>query len=208
MSWWAVVPDALVLALLVLLPGALALRLLGLRGLAALAAAPPVTLTAIGVLSVLFAPLGVAWRLPAVLAGLAVMLAALAGAVWAVGRLRPAGRARAAGRVPGGDGGAHRAGLAGHRDGRADGGPWHPLPLGRRPALAVAAAVVAGIVLLAVPFVAALPSPDAPLQQWDGVFHLNALGVARETRVVGPLGGLAPLYGGGTLAPYYPTRWH
>lgn len=70
------------------------------------------------------------------------------------------------------------------------------------------ASVVAGFVLLAVPLVTALPTADAPLQQWDAVFHLNAVVAVRETGVVTPLGGLAPLYGGGALAPYYPTGWH
>lgn len=181
MTWWAIVPDVLALALLVLVPGAVALRLLGVRGLASLAAAPPVTMVAVGVLSVLFAALGVAWRLPAVLVGLAVMLAVLAGGVRLVSR----------GTAPGGDGTA-----------------WRPAPLGPRSAVAVAAAVAAGCVLLAGPLVSTLPSVDAPLQQWDGVFHLNAVVAVRDTGVVTPLGGLAPLYGNGTLAPYYPTGWH
>src|SRR5699024_669540 len=92
MSWWAVLPDAVALALLVVVPGALALRLLGLRGLGALAAAPPVTIAALGALSVLLAPLGLPWRLPVVLGGLAVMLALLAGAARLLSRrtARPA----------------------------------------------------------------------------------------------------------------------
>ncbi|HLT83202.1 MAG TPA: DUF6541 family protein, partial [Phototrophicaceae bacterium] len=103
MSWWGAAPDALTLAALAVLPGALALRLLGVRGLAALAAAPPVTLAAVGVLTVLFAPLGVPWRMPAVLAGLAVML----GALLALTRAVPSLRRRDAGRLA--DGGSHPA---------------------------------------------------------------------------------------------------
>ncbi|MBD8063110.1 DUF6541 family protein [Oceanitalea stevensii] len=180
MSWWALVPDALALALLAVVPGALALRVLGVRGLAGLAAAPPVTVAALGVLSVLLARFGVAWRLPAVLACLALVLAVVGGLAWLVTRRRAT----------------------------TDDGAWRPGPLGTRRALAVAAGTVAGVVLLAGPFVATLPTPDAPLQQWDAVFHLNAVVAARETGVVTPLGGLAPLYGDGTLAPYYPTGWH
>lgn len=179
MSWWALVPDALALALLAVVPGALALRLLGVRGLAGLAGAPPVTVAALGVLSVLLARLGIAWRLPAVLACLALLLAVLGGLAWLATRTTT-----------------------------PDDGAWRPRPLGTRRTLAVAAGTVAGAVLLAVPFVATLPGPDAPLQQWDAVFHLNALVAVRETGVVTPLGGLAPLYGNGTLAPYYPTGWH
>src|SRR5690625_1675114 len=183
MTWWDVLPHALVIAFLVGVPGAVALRLLGVRGLAALAAAPPVSVAGVGVLSVVLAPLGVPWRLPAVLGGLTALLALLAAGAWAVTRRRPV---------------EDRPDVPGRR----------PAPLGRRGVVPVAAAVVAGFLLLAAPVVATLPAPDAPLQQWDAVFHLNAVVAVRETGVVTPLGGLAPLYGDGTLAPYYPTGWH
>lgn len=183
MTWWDVLPDALVIAFLVGVPGAVALRLLGVRGLAALAAAPPVSVAGVGVLSVVLAPLGVPWRLPAVLGGLTALLALLAAGAWAVTRRRPV---------------EDRPDVPGRR----------PAPLGRRGVVPVAAAVVAGFLLLDAPVVATLPAPDAPLQQWDAVFHLNAVVAVRETGVVTPLGGLAPLYGDGTLAPYYPTGWH
>src|SRR5690625_4759854 len=95
MSWWQTAPDAVALALLVIAPGAVALRLLGLRGLAALAGGPPVTLAALGVASVLFAPLGIPWRGVTVLAFLAVVLGTLTALVrfrgWSRG---PGGTAR------------------------------------------------------------------------------------------------------------------
>lgn len=72
----------------------------------------------------------------------------------------------------------------------------------------VGAAVTTAWVLLAWPVIGTLPTADAPLQQWDSVFHLNAVAVVRETGVATPLGGLAPLYGDATIAPYYPTGWH
>ncbi|WP_324650838.1 DUF6541 family protein [Georgenia sp. H159] len=202
MSWWALLPGAAALAALAAVPGVLALRVLGVRGLAALAGGVPVTVAGLGVLSIAYAPLGVPWRLPAVLVGLAALLAA----AWALGRL--VGRADGATRLT--------APSAVPDDGARSAAPptglddvtWRPGPLGTRSAAAVAAAVLAGFLLLAAPFVAALPSPDAPLQQWDGVFHLNALVTVRDTATATPLGGLAPLYGDGTLAPYYPTGWH
>ncbi|MCM3661062.1 hypothetical protein M3148_08665 [Georgenia satyanarayanai] len=183
MSWSALLPGAVVLAGLAVAPGALMLRALGVRGLAALAAAAPVTVGAVGLLSIVLAPLGVAWRLPTVLAGLAVLL----GLTWVLGRPgRGSGDARVAQPAV--------AGTPGRLTGRR--------------AAAVGIALVASFVLLAAPFVAALPSADAPLQQWDAVFHLNAVVAIRDTGVATPLGGLAPLYGDGTLAPYYPTGWH
>lgn len=182
MSWWSLLPGAVALLVLVLLPGALALRLLGIRGLAGLAAAAPVTLSAIGALSVLLAAAGIPWRLPAVVVSLAVALLALAGAGWLVTRR--------------------------HTPDEAMQPSWGPGPLGARSGSLVTLAVAVGVIALAAPLVLTLPSPDAPLQQWDGVFHLNAVAVARDTGVITPLGGLAPLYGDGTLAPYYPTGWH
>lgn len=182
MSWWSLLPGAVALLALVLLPGTLALRLLGIRGLAGAAAAAPVTLSAVGALSVLLAAAGISWRLPAVLLSLTTALLVLAGIVWlAVRRSASAADTQAT---------------------------WRPAPLGTCPTVAVALAIVVGALALAAPLVLTLPSADAPLQQWDGVFHLNAVVVARDTGVITPLGGLAPLYGGGTLAPYYPTGWH
>ncbi len=183
MDWWDVLPTAGVLALLAVVPGALALRLLGVRGLAGAAAAPAVTVAALGVLSVVLAPLGVPWRLPAVLACLAGLLVVLALVTRVTTHRRP---------IPG----------------AGDAAPWRPGPLDRRGAGAVGAGVAVAVLLLALPVVTTLPAADAPLQQWDAVFHLNAVVTVRETGVATPLGGLAPLYGNGTLAPYYPTGWH
>src|SRR5690625_1254637 len=127
MTWWAALPHALVLALLIAVPGALALRLLGVRALAGLAGAPAVTLAAVGVLSVVFAPLGLAWRLHFVLGGLAALLGLVA---LGARQLR-----------------AHRDTAS---EGRAD-VPWLPGALGARGVLAVTSAVVTGTVILSVP---------------------------------------------------------
>ncbi|MEE6289019.1 DUF6541 family protein [Georgenia sp. MJ173] len=172
MSWWSLLPATAALLVLAVAPGAVALRLLGVRGLVALGAGAPVTLGVVGAASVLLARLGVEWRLPAVLAVLLAVVVV--------------------------------AGLLG----RLVGHPDEPRGLDGRRVGAVVLALVAGFVLLTLPLLTVLPSPDAPLQQWDAVFHLNAVVSIRETGIATPLGGLSPLYGGGTLAPYYPTGWH
>lgn len=174
MSWWSLLPAMAAMALLVVVPGAAALRFLGVRGLVAIGAGAPVTMGLLGVAAVAFAPIGVPWRLAPVLLALlsAVTIAGLLGRwlnVW-----------------------------------RSDGSRL----LRGRGLAAVALSLIAGFAVLSLPLVTTLPAPDAPLQQWDGVFHLNAVVAIRETAVATPLGGLAPLYGAGTLAPYYPTGWH
>lgn len=174
MSWWALLPAMAAMALLAVVPGATALRLLGVRGFVAIGAGPSVTLGMVGAASVLLAPLGVPWRLPAVLLALLSMVG--------------------------------MAGLVGWWL-RARNGDWDDR-LAWRGIGAIGLGLGAGFAFLALPLISTLPAPDAPLQQWDGVFHLNAVVAIRETGVATPLGGLAPLYGGGTLAPYYPTGWH
>lgn len=181
MSWWSLLPGGLALTAIVLVPGALALRVLGVRGLAGIAAAPPVTVGAVGALSVLFGLLGVSWRALPVVTGLACLLMLLA---VGVRLLRRHGHAGAPSRQ-------------------------QPAALIRRDAVLLTTSLASAFLLLVMPFIATLPSPDAPLQQWDAVFHLNAVAVVRETGVATPLGGLAPLYGDGVSgAPYYPTGWH
>ena len=172
MSWWALLPGVAGLLVLAVAPGTVALRLLGIRGLVALGAGAPVTLGILGLASVLLAPLGIAWGLPAAGAVLllAVVLAGLIGAA------------------------------AGH--------PEEPRGLDGLRLGAVVLGLLVGFSLLAAPLLTTLPGADAPLQQWDAVFHLNAVVTIRETGLATPLGSLAPLYGGGTLAPYYPTGWH
>lgn len=182
MSWSSVILPGLVLAAIILVPGFLVLRSAGVRGLAAAAAAAPVTFGLLGVASVLFGVLGVPWRILPVLGFLVIAIGVL-GAICRM-LLRP------------------MRGVAPYRPVTA------PPAMTRREALAVAVSLtVAGLALVA-PLLMAIGQPDRPLQQWDSVFHLNAVTVIRDTGVATPLGSVAPLYGAETAPPYYPTGWH
>ncbi len=83
MTWVAAVPTAVLLLAVVFVPGWVYLRVLGTRGLVALAAAPAVTVGVLGALSVGYGAAGLAWTMPTVLAGL-LLVGVL---VVAVGRL-------------------------------------------------------------------------------------------------------------------------
>lgn len=67
----------------------------------------------------------------------------------------------------------------------------------------VVALVLSSLVVL-VPTMVGMGAPDAPLQQWDAVFHLNGLALMQETGDASQLNGL---YGAGASV-YYPTAWH
>jgi len=55
---------------------------------------------------------------------------------------------------------------------------------------------------------AGMAQPDALLQQWDGVFHLNAVATISDTGNASSLGGLSPMYGDGSRSIFYPAVWH
>lgn len=83
MSWVETIPLILAAAVFLVLPGGLAAVGLGLRGLMAVAAAPPVTVTIAAVLAVALPFLGIAWSSVAILLGGVVLGLALAGVRWA-----------------------------------------------------------------------------------------------------------------------------
>ncbi len=64
-----------------------------------------------------------------------------------------------------------------------------------------------GVLLAAVPTLAAMPSIDAYLQRWDAVFHLAALRLVDETGSASTLTLGALSYGDGR-ASIYPAGWH
>ena len=69
MNWLLAVPIFLVAVVWLLVPGLLLCYGIGLRGIAAWGAAPPVTVATISVLAVLAEPLGIRWSLPLAAAG-------------------------------------------------------------------------------------------------------------------------------------------
>jgi hypothetical protein len=78
----------------------------------------------------------------------------------------------------------------------------------RAQGLAVAGSVAIVTLFLAWSMKAGMARPDALLQQWDGVFHLNAVATVRDTGNASSLGGLSPMYGDGGRSIFYPAVWH
>ena len=77
----------------------------------------------------------------------------------------------------------------------------------RRPPSVVAAltlVLVCGAVLVIVPAMIGMHSAQNPLQQWDGVFHLNGIRLIQDT---GDATNLDGLYGTGAHV-FYPATWH
>lgn len=184
MSWAAAVVPALVCAALLVGPGWLLLRLAGVRGLLALGGGPAVSVALCASAAIVLDLLGVRWGWGPLL----VVLAVAAVPAWFLGRwVRREARVRD--RRPAGLW-AVRFELGGRR------GVWVLLAL-----------VVAGVLVCA-PVVAGMGAPDAVLQHWDAVFHLNGLRVVQETGNASSLGGLRPLYGDVGDRLYYPAAWH
>lgn len=179
MSWLAVAPGLLAMALLWVLPGYGVLRLLGVRGLVALGAGAAVTSGYAGVVAVLMDWLGVPWALTsfALAVGLAWLIAA--GFGLALGTLTSGKTARVAGQKR----------LAPREQG------W----------LVAAWALGGGVLALAM--MVGMGGANMPGQAWDAVYHVNAVWFIDDTGNASSLGGLAPMYAD-TIAPYYPSVWH
>ncbi|MBD9698928.1 hypothetical protein IGS67_05390 [Flavimobilis sp. GY10621] len=184
MSWAAALVPAGVLAALLVVPGWTLLRCAGVRGLLALGGAAPVSVALVGVSAFLAGMLGVPWGWAPI--GAALLLAALV--AWVLGRwvareqrsrgLRPAGLW------------ARRFELGGAR------WPW------------VVASLAVAALLFCVPVVLGMGAPDAVLQQWDSVFHLNGVRAVQETGLASNRGAMRPLYGEIGPKVYYPAVWH
>ncbi|MGO1315973.1 MAG: DUF6541 family protein, partial [Cellulomonadaceae bacterium] len=177
MEWLELAAASVLLTVVLFAPGAAALRLAGARGLVVLGAAPALSSALCALAALILARTGVRWSLGTVGA---LLLVAGAGALL-LRVLRRRTRAAAPAKTP--SSGAPRS-------------PWI------RRWLAVAVAV--GTLTLAVPTLVGMGSPGMPLQQWDGVFHLNGVALVHEIGVADSLDGL---YGQGASV-YYPAVWH
>ncbi|MET3946716.1 hypothetical protein ABIB49_001414 [Arthrobacter sp. UYCu512] len=82
MSWLETVPLILAAAVFLILPGGLVSFGLGLRGLLAVAAAPPITVAVAAVLAVALPYLGIKWSSAAILLGGVILGLGLAGLRW------------------------------------------------------------------------------------------------------------------------------
>lgn len=191
MAWQAVAVMCVLFTVLLVAPGALLLRSIGVRGLTALGAGAAVSSALWAAATAVLATADVAWRpVPAI--GTVVVLGALLAMVAALVRRR------ADARVGLGVVGPRRtvrervhARWAART--RADPAPW-----------VLVLVLVLASMLAIVPVAVGMGGPDAPLQQWDAAFHLNGVALIRET---GDASSLHGLYGAGKQV-YYPTVWH
>ena len=181
MDWLELVLSYCCVVLVLCGPGWLFGRALGLRGLLGLGVAPAFSSAFYAAGTVVLAHLGISWSpLPVAVGALAVATAAL-GATTVIRRWR----ARPSSPPPAGIWSAPALwGLS-----------WRSWLFWT--------VVVASIIMI-VPTVIGMGSPDAPLQQWDAVFHLNGVALIQETGVADNLNGLY----GADLSVYYPTVWH
>lgn len=178
MTWLGFLAAGPMLALLVIVFGYAAARLLGLAGLTAWGIGPALSLGFLGVLAVGLQLLGIPWHPATVVASEALMLAICAGA-----------------------GHFTRPLLAKEYQ------KFRPLPLGLPRAAIATITIGAAWALMAAPLIAAA-NFTAPLQSWDTTFHMNAVWVIEQTGNASSLNGLTPMYGAGAPATYYPAVWH
>ena len=178
MSWAESLPAVLALVALLYLPGLGFGLLAGLRGLVLVGAAPAVTATTVGATGVLADKVGLGWGVLAYALGTAVTLGA--GALLGWWRRRT--------------GATWRETL----------GPG--LTRAQTVGLVVTWAASATIALAVLR--PGIGTPDALLQTWDSVFHLNAVQAIRELGNASLVGGLNSLSGPGAPVLYYPSVWH
>ncbi|MBI9114065.1 DUF6541 family protein [Sanguibacter suaedae] len=212
MVWLELVCACAVLAVVLIVPGAVMLRAAGLRWLVALGSGPPLSALVYAVLAPVLAASGVPWNLVSVTAAV-VVIVAIGSLVCVTLRRRPGGRDR----LPQTGLTSDAAAAAEGRTGVQARGELHvPTPQALTPHAATilgrtvpwrtafVATVLVSTTVFVVPTVLGMGSPDAPLQQWDGVFHLNGVALVQETGVASSLDGL---YGEGRSV-YYPAVWH
>lgn len=207
MSWIELVPAFVACAVVLVAPGALVARAAGVPTWLALGAGPGLSVAFYAVLSIVLARAGLGWTPAAV--GLVALVCVLLVTAAAVLLRRTRGVAASwslAPLLPGTD--ERGPGAAWSRRPLASGGPaaaasrWSPATWSWRVWSGVA--VLVSSVVTIVPTALGMGSPDAPLQQWDAVYHLNGLALIQETGDASQLNGL---YGAGADV-YYPTAWH
>lgn len=176
--WLELIPTLVGLVAVIVLPGAVALYLVGMRGPLVWTVAPAVISGVYGVAAVVFDVVGLRWSLPWV----GVLVAALWAGCWL------AGRALA------------RRGIAVHRPSRGPGSDawvWVGGALG--------GALLIGIVAAAMVDPAALRQG---FDSHDAMFHLNAIRSIRDTGNASSFDGLIGLYGATRASAFYPAVWH
>lgn len=207
MSWIELVPAFVACTVVLVAPGALVARAAGVPTWLALGAGPGLSVAFYAVLSVVLARAGLAWTPAAVgLVALVCIILVTAAAVlvrrasgvvpsWRPGPLLPGTDERGPGAA------WFRRPLAKSGPAAAP-SPWSPTTWSWRTWTGLAVLVSSAVTIL--PTAIGMGAPDAPLQQWDAVYHLNGLALIQETGDASQLNGL---YGAGASV-YYPTAWH
>ncbi|WNB89367.1 hypothetical protein RGB72_02655 [Glutamicibacter protophormiae] len=178
MSWLEALPPYTLVAVLMVLPGALLSVALGLRGLARWASVVPLSVAGFSASAVVYGMLGVPWNpltVTAAFAGVAVLL-------WLV--MIPARRRVAA---------APWAGTV----------PWRERITA--PTVGIWCGAVLGVGIVVQRLYLILQVPDALSQTYDANFHYNAVRFIEDTGTASSLtiGGL-----GVTDPSFYPAAWH
>ncbi|MCA4132259.1 DUF6541 family protein [Arthrobacter sp. M4] len=187
MNWFDMVVPVLLAFALLAVPGGIVSFALGLRGLAAVATAPVLTVTLSAVLAILLPFVSVGWS-PWLVVGGGVLCGLL---VFAVRRLL-ARRAATASQQANPDGGHSSL-------------ETQPAFSARR--VWIAAAYVAGAALILVQLALVFGTPASFSQTFDNVFHLNGIryilntGSASSLTMSGMASGDQPPY-------FYPAAWH
>ena len=198
----ALVLAAAAVAVFLVLPGALAAWLLGLRLWIAFALGAPLHLGFLALLMQLFGWAQIAWALPGVVVADLVALALLAAAAGNAGLSRGGGGWAASGAPSG----AYFA-----WDWRLAPLSFPSVALWRRNLLWIAAVLVAlcaAGVFQAAPFLQTLPNAGAPTQSFDAMFHYSGAKIIAQTQDASWRGSLDPLYVTPGINKYYPNQWH
>lgn len=179
MTWFGAIPVAVQAVACVLLPGLVALYLLGVRGVAAWGAAPAVSIGALALTAVLAGQLGVPWSPPVAVGG-ALVLACVAPAVR---RVAPLVR------------------------GRGDRDPPGGVEVGRATAVAAVLGMAVAAAVATVTARLGMGAVDQLSQTYDAVFHYNAVADILDTGNASSLT-LARITSPGAVLAFYPAAWH
>lgn len=192
-TWVELVPAILVAVALLLVPGAVLARVLGLRGMAVWGAAAPISVSVIAVSAIITPRLGLHWSLWCLLIGWAVALALVVVLRRVIRRMlarRPASVACSAQPVS-----------AGPDVSRPMTGAW------RRGVIPGLLALIAAVVLISTTFFRLVPDAEYIMQLFDTTFHLNAVRAILDSGDGSSLT-LWSITNKANNSSFYPAAWH